>query len=267
MNDGSAAHVAANRAAWDAFAPDYAAAGRRNWGASEVTWGLFDVPEREVGMLPAGLAGMDAIELGCGTAYVSAWLARHGARPVGIDNSPAQLETARALQREFGIDFPLHLGDAERLPFADASFDFAISEYGASIWCDPERWIPEAARVLRPGGRLHFLVNSTLLMLCTGEDPDAPVGTTLERPLFGMNRFAWPDGSVEFHRPPGEMIRLLRESGFEIEALVEVRAPEDAVTRYPYVNAAWASRWPCEEVWRCIRRADPGPRQAGIPGA
>ena len=37
---------------------------------------------------------------------------------------------------------------------ADASFDLVVSEYGASVWCDPERWIAEAARLLRRGGRL-----------------------------------------------------------------------------------------------------------------
>lgn len=248
-------HVAANRVAWDAFAADYAETGRRNWAATEAAWGLFDRPESEIGMLPPDLAGIDAAELGCGTAYVSAWLARRGARPVGLDNSPAQLETARALQQEFGLAFPLHLGDAERTPFADASFDFVVSEYGASIWCDPHAWIPEAARILRPGGRLHFLANSVLLMLCTGADEDAPAAERLERPLFGMHRFAWPDGSVEFHLPHGEMLRLLRGSGFEVEDLVEVQAPPDAVTRYPFVDAAWASRWPCEEVWKARKRA------------
>jgi SAM-dependent methyltransferase len=250
----SQAHVAANREAWDAMAPDYAASGRRNWAASEITWGIFNVPEAAVGMIPPEIAGKDVVELGCGTAYVSAWLARLGARPVGIDNSPKQLAAAREFQQEFGLAFPLHLGDAERTPFADASFDAAISEYGASIWCDPERWIAEAARILRPGGRLTFLRNATPLMLCTGEDPDAPVGETLERPLFGMREFRWPDGSVEFHLPHGELIRVLRERGFEIEALVEVQAPEGATTTYPFVTAEWARRWPCEEVWRCIRR-------------
>ena len=137
------------------------------------------------------------------------------ARPVGIDNSPAQLETARRFQEEFGLTFPLHLGDAEQTPFADESFDFAISEYGAAIWCDPYRWIPEAARILRPGGRLSFLGNSVLLMLTTPiDDEDAPADEQLQRPLFGMYRFAWEDGAVEFHLPHGEMIRLLREQRF-----------------------------------------------------
>ena len=248
-------HVALNRDAWDRFAADYVAGGRRNWASDEVTWGIFDVPESRIGMLPPDLAGMDVVELGCGTGYVSAWLARRGARPVGIDNSPAQLETARRFQAEFGVEFPLHLGDAEQTPFADESFDFAISEYGAAIWCDPYRWIPEAARILRPGGRLSFLGNSVLLMLATaGDDDETPVGERLERPLFGMHRFAWQDGSVEFHLPHGEMIRLLRDSGFEVEDLVEVQVPNGATTSYPYVSPEWALRWPAEEVWKVRKR-------------
>ncbi|MCD6032884.1 MAG: type 11 methyltransferase [Thermomicrobiales bacterium] len=244
-------HVASNREAWDRMAADYVESGHANWASDEVTWGIFSVPETQIGMLPDDLAGMDTVELGCGTGYVSAWLARRRARPVGIDNSPAQLETARRFQQEFGLDFPLHLGDAERTPFPDESFDFAISEYGAAIWCDPYRWIPEAARILRPGGRLSFLGNSVLLMLCSQEDDeDAPVTETLERPLFGMHRFSWNDGAVEFHLPHGEMIRLLRQSGFEIEDLVEVQIPEGATTTYPFVTPEWARRWPCEEVWK-----------------
>src|ERR1019366_9873877 len=105
------------------------------------------------------------IELGCGTAYVSAWLARRGARVVGIDNSESQLATARILQDEHELHFPLLFGNAEEVPYPDASFDLAISEYGAAIWCDPHLWIPEAARLLRPGGRLIFLGNGPLLVL------------------------------------------------------------------------------------------------------
>ncbi len=112
------------------------------------------------------LAGKDAIELGCGTAYVSAWLAQRGARVVGIDNSAVQLATARRLQQQYGLAFPLLHGNAEAVPYPDASFDFAISEYGACLWAEPQQWVPEAARLLRPGGRLVFLVNSFLMMLC-----------------------------------------------------------------------------------------------------
>jgi SAM-dependent methyltransferase len=247
-------HMLRNRASWDEWAPEYEATGRRNWAADEPSWGIFDLPESQVGMLPEDLEGLDAIELGCGTGYVSAWLARRGARPVGIDNSPAQLDTARRLQKEFELEFPLLHGNAEDVPYPDASFDLAISEYGASIWCDPYLWIPEAARLLRPGGRLAFLVNSALLMLCVPDD-DAPAQDRLLRPYFDMHRFEWPDDdSVEFHLPHGEMINLLRESGFEVEGLTEIKVPEGATTRYPHVRAEWARRWPCEEAWKARRR-------------
>jgi SAM-dependent methyltransferase len=247
-------HVARNRAAWDGYAPDYIEAGHRSWAADEPAWGVFGVPEARLGVLPAELEGKDTIELGCGTGYVSAWLARRGARPVGIDNSPAQLESARRFQEEFELEFPLHLGDAEQTPFADASFDVAISEYGASIWCDPYRWIPEAARILRPGGELIFLVNGTILMLCVPDEDEVPAGEQLLRPYFGMHRFEWPDEpSVEFHLGYGDMIRLLRGSGFDVEDMIEVRPEPDDVSSHGFVTTEWAQRWPVEEIWKARR--------------
>jgi SAM-dependent methyltransferase len=251
-------HVAANREAWDRYATEYAPRGRQAWAAEDASWGIFGRPESELRLLPDDLAGLDAIELGCGTAYVSAWLARRGARPVGIDNSPAQLETARRLQDEFDLHFPLHLGYAEELPFEDASFDFAISEYGAALWADPCRWIPEAARVLRPGGRLVFLTNGALLQLTVPDlEADGPAGTTLLRPSFGMYRTQWPDDtSIEFHLPHGEWIRVLREAGFEVERLLEIQVPKDTpnIEPWTYVTAEWASQWPAEEVWFARKR-------------
>src|SRR5205085_8109779 len=128
---------------------------------------------------------LDVVELGCGTAYRSAWLAKQGARPVGVDATPAQLETARRLQRETGIEFPLVEADAAETGLPGESADLVVSEYGASIWVDPYRWIPEAARLLRPGGRLVFLRNSTLVILCSRDDRATE---TLQRPQFGLHR-------------------------------------------------------------------------------
>src|SRR5229473_552760 len=217
-------HVLKNRAKWDAWADEYAAAGERGWAQDAPAWGIWQVPESEVRMLPGDLAGKDAIELGCGTAYVSAWLHRRGAHVVGIDNSKQQLETARRLQREHGLDFPLIHGNAESVPYPDASFDFAISEYGACLWADPERWVPEAARLLRAGGQLAFLTNSFLLTLCVPAEEDLAATDRLLRPAFGMNRIEWPgDQGIEFHLSHGDWIRLLRRSGFEIEDLIELR--------------------------------------------
>ena len=244
-------YVQRNRAYWNRQASAYEAPGRRNWAQQEPSWGIWDVPESQIRFFPDDVGGLDTLELGCGTAYVSSWLARRGARPVGIDSSPTQLENARKFQREFGLEFPLIFGSAEAVPLPDASFDLAVSEYGASIWCDPYRWIPEAARLLRPGGRLVFLVNSLLLMLCAPEEDDVPAGEGLLRPQFGLHRMEWPsDESVEFHLPHGEMIRVLRDAGFEVEDLIEVQPPPAATTRYPYVTLDWARKWPSEEVWK-----------------
>jgi SAM-dependent methyltransferase len=248
-------HARRNRAVWDRWAADYEAAGRGGWAASEPDWGIWSVPESSLGLLP-DVAGRDVIELGCGTAYVSSWLARRGARPVGIDLSRAQLATARRLQREFALSFPLIQASAESVPLADGGFDVAISEYGACLWCDPYRWVPEAARLLRPGGELIFLTNAILQVLCLPDAAEAVTGDRLVHDGFGLHRREWSDGpEVEFHLLHGDWIRLLRANGFEIEDLVEVRPPVDATSRYGFVPLDWARRWPCEEVWRARRRA------------
>jgi len=249
-------HVGRNRRVWDTWAESYEEPGRRNWAQDEPSWGQWSVPESQLKMFPDSVRGLDTIELGCGTGYVSGWLARRGARCVGIDNSAAQLATARRLQAEFGQPFPLIQGSAEDVPLPDESFDLAISEYGASIWCDPYRWIPEAARLLRPGGRLVFLVNAALLMCCLPDEPDGQAGDRLLRPYLGMHRFEWSDDdSVEFHLGHGDMHRLLRHCGFTVEELIEVEVPAGSTTRYPWVPFDWARRWPCEEVWKARRVA------------
>jgi SAM-dependent methyltransferase len=248
-------HVRRNRALWDDWAPKFVANAEHAWTEDPPSWGIWSVPESQVGMFPE-LAGRDAIELGCGTAYVSAWMARRGARVVAIDNSEAQLATARRLQLEHGLDFALLHGNAETVPYPDASFDFAVSEYGACLWADPYRWVPEAARLLRPGGQLRFLVNSALMMLCMPAEDGVAATDRLLRPAFGMYRVEWPgDPGVEFHLSHGDWIRLLRGAGFDIEDLVDLRPSENATTGYPFVTLEWARQWPCEEVWKVRKRA------------
>src|SRR5918999_1704678 len=182
-------HARINQASWDAGAPGYVEPARQAWAPPEISWGIWDVPEAEVGALPP-VAGLEVIELGCGTAYVSAWLARRGARPTGVDVSANQLATARALQAEHGLKFPLIHASAEAVPLPDASFDLAVSEYGACLWCEPDAWLAEAARLLRPGGRLVFLTNSLLIILCS---PDAGAATDrLARDQRGLRVVTYP---------------------------------------------------------------------------
>jgi SAM-dependent methyltransferase len=246
-------HVERNRTVWTSFAPEYARRAAAHWSTDRITWGIWGVPEDQARALP-DVDGRDVVELGCGTGYVSAWLARRGARPVGVDLTRAQLATARAMQERFGPRFPLVEASAEHVPLREGRFDLAISEYGASIWCDPDRWIPEAARLVRPGGWLVFLCNTALQMLTVDELGNG--GTELRRDYFGMHRFEWPDdGSVEFHLGYGDWIRLLRSEGFEVENLIEIRAPHDARADPGFdVDPAWARRWPSEEIWVARKR-------------
>ena len=247
-------HVLVNRSSWDDDAPNWVERGRAAWAREEPVWARGN-PESELHLLP-DVEGLDAIELGYGTAYVSAWLRRRGASVVALDNSSRQLATARMLQEEFDLRFPLVHADAEHPPFADESFDFAISQYGAAIWCDPYAWVPEAARVLRPGGRLVFETGSPLVMLCFPTDDDeAPAERRLHRDFFGMHRFEWrgPDGMVEdieFRIGHGDMIRLLRSCGFAVEDLIEIQAPAVDQGHQPYVPLEWARRWPSAEAWK-----------------
>jgi SAM-dependent methyltransferase len=252
------ASIAINRAVWTDVNARYTnARASAAWREPEITWGVWSVPESQLRALPPSVAGLDIVELGCGTAYLSAWLARRGARPVGVDPTPAQLASARRCQQELGLPFPLVEAPAERVPLPDAAFDLAVSEYGASIWADPYRWIPEAARLLRPGGRLVFLRSSTLAVLCS---PDTgPVGERLVRPQFGMYRFDWraDGGGIEFHLAHGDLLRLLRANGFEVLDLIEIQAPPGAQDHpfYDHVPAAWAQQWPGEEIWVARKRA------------
>jgi predicted RNA methylase len=177
---------------------------RDAWAKDEIDWGIFGIAESQLDVL-GDVAGLDVVELGCGTAYFSAWLAKRGARPVGVDPTPAQLATAREM--------------------------------------------------LRPWGRLIFLRNSTILVLCQTMEP--PVGEQLQRPQFGLHRIDWPDtGEVEFHLGHGDWIDLLRASGFDVERMIELYAPDNAVTHgyYNYVTPEWARKWPAEEIWVARKR-------------
>jgi SAM-dependent methyltransferase len=248
-----------NRAAWTISNAQYTAGrARESWAQESISWGVWNVPEDELHVLP-DVHGLEVIELGCGTAYFGAWLKKRGARRVvGVDITPAQLVTAREMNEEFGLGLEFIEANAEDVPLPDESFDVAFSEFGASIWCDPSRWIPEAARLLRHGGELVFMRNSTLQVLCSPDDD--VVAERLVRPQKGMGRFDWTDDdtgpSTDFHISASELFQLLRETGYDLVDFRELYAPDDAVDHpyYKWVPAEWAKRWPAEEIWRARKR-------------
>jgi SAM-dependent methyltransferase len=240
------------------------------WQKPNITWGVWQVPEADIRALPPNVAGLDVVDLGCGTGYFSAWLARRGARPVGVDPTPAQLATARRCQQELGITFPLVEAPGERVPLPDAAFDLVLSEYGAATWADPYRWVPEAARLLRPKGRLVMLRGSCLSVLCSPRM--GPVQDCLARPQFGMYWLDWRhDGDgIAFNLGHGDWLRLLRASDFEVLDLIEIQAPTDARDHpvYTHVPARWAQQWPSEEIWVAEKRvscAGVGPGRGARP--
>lgn len=254
------AHVAENRRHWDENAPDWVASGERAWAQSAPTWGIWGVSNDVVGLLPDDLTGQRAIELGCGTGYVSAWMHRRGADVYAIDNSNQQLATARRLAAEHGLDdIEWVHGNAEVVPQPDASFDFAISEYGAAIWCDPHVWIPEAHRLLGSGGRLAFFGNHPLAMVCMPPDGATPAGRRLERPYFGLGRFDWTEaaedpGGIEFNLTLSSWLRLFREVGFDVVDYLEVQAPDDAEGTSFWMPSEWARDFPAEQAWILEKR-------------
>ena len=258
--DALAEHVRENRRYWDAMAADWVVAGERAWADSDASWGMWDIPNRDLPLLADDLTGVHAIELGCGTGYVSAWMRRRGATVYAIDNSERQLETARRLYELHGLDgIEWVHGDAESVDQPDGSFDLAISEYGAAIWCEPRTWLTEAHRLLRPGGELTFLGNHPLAMVCAPLDGSVPITEHLERSYFGLGVLDWREavdepGGIEFNMPISAWIRLFAEVGFDVFDYVEIQAPATATGTKFTVTADWAQRFPSEQVWRLRRR-------------
>ena len=251
-------HAARNQAAWAKEAPSYVPGAERNWATDEITWGILDVPgggapdarrRRREGRGRARLR--DRVRLGVARA------ARRAGRRRRPDRGAARDRPARC-RPEHGLEFPLVHASAEDVPLPDASFDLAVSEYGASIWCDPDLWIAEAARLLRPGGELVFLVNGTFLMLTSPDvDPVQPAGTELLRPYFGMRRFEWVDDDVD--RLPPRLRRLdpraRRRTASRSSGWSSCGNPGRDAAGTTCSPPEWAERWPAEEMWKARKVA------------
>lgn len=213
-----------------------------------MAWGLWRVPESRLRAL-GNPKGRDVLELGCGAARWSITLAGRGAKAVGLDLSSAQLTHARNLLRKSGNRVRLVRGDAERLPFVSATFDIVFCDWGAMTFCDPYRTVPEAARVLRTGGRLVFATASPFRSVAE-ERGRYRLGRRLLFDYFGLHRIEYAT-EVNFQLPYGDWIRLFTENGFVVESLTE-HQPRAGETS-SYLNrkeSAWARHWPLEAIWQ-----------------
>jgi SAM-dependent methyltransferase len=125
-----------------------------------------------------------------------------------------------------------------------------LSEYGASLWCRPDAWLAEAARLLRPDGHLVFLTTSVIVALTAPED-GGPNGIELVRGQreIATLRFEGEQG-VEFHLSHGEWLATLARHGFALTGLHELYAPDGAEpNRFDWMTVEWARRWPVEELY------------------
>jgi SAM-dependent methyltransferase len=121
----------------------------------EAEWMLAPVHERIVAALEPE-AGMRWLDVATGAGAVALAAARAGAEVTGLDLAPGLIETARRRASEEGIDARFDVGDAETLPYEDASFDAVSSSMGVIFAPDHAAASAELARVARPGGRLAF---------------------------------------------------------------------------------------------------------------
>ncbi len=249
----TAGHVRKNRKFWDNESDQY----QRLHGPQlnrwdHPAWGTWGIPEGRLGVL-GDVGGKDVLEFGCGGGQWSIALRRRGAHVVGMDLSLAQLGHATALSAEAGTPLPLVAADAECAPFADASFDVVFCDHGALTFADPHRAVPEAARLLRPGGLLAFNIASPFHFLSWNTEEERS-DEGLHRDYFGMR--SWDEDSVDFQLPYGEWIRLFRANELEIEDLIEPRPAANARTTYTeFVELAWARRWPAENIWKLRKRS------------
>ena len=247
-------YLSINRDLWNAEACDWAEMAQRHWAEPTPIWGNWNNPDKDLNLLPDDMSGQDAVELGCGTGYVSYWMHLRGARVTAIDISSEQLATARALAKEYDAGITFLEGNAEATGLPDAAFDFAISEYGASIWCTPKVWLAEAWRLLRPGGRLVFLGNHPLSLICSPLD-GAPADRTLHRPYRDMWGADWTEVEIEpsgvcFNLTTADWISLFNTIGFRITNYHELYAPDWAEGTRAAITADWARAYPVEQIWQ-----------------
>jgi SAM-dependent methyltransferase len=256
----TAESVAASRLWWDADADDYQASHGEFLGDVEFRWcpeGLVEADARLLGPV-AGLAGLAVLEVGCGAASCARWLATQGANPVALDVSAGMLRHAMAANLRSGVDVPLVLADAGRLPFGDGAFDLAVSAFGAVPFvADSAAVMREVHRVLRPGAKWVFATTHPIRWAFP-DDP-GPDGLTVYHSYFDRTPYAEMDDDgrityVEHHRTLGDRIRELVGAGFELVDLIEPEWPDGHIQVWGQWSPLRGALIPGTAIYVCTRR-------------
>lgn len=214
---------------WDSDADEYLADHAADIGEVDLLWCPEGLRENEAHLLgPAKhLADKRVLEVGCGSAPVARWLAAQGARAVAFDLSGGMLRHALAANKRTGLDVGLVQADAMALPFADESFDLAVSSFGAIAFvAHPDLVMREVYRALRPGGLFVFSTNHPIRWILP-DSPD-PADLTVRSSYFDPNAYVEFDVDglptyIETHRTMSERVRDILGAGFTLE---DLREPE-----------------------------------------
>jgi SAM-dependent methyltransferase len=244
----------ASRQWWDADAVDYLAEHGRDIGDADFVWCPEGLREADAHLL-GDVVGRRVLEIGCGSAPCSRWLSRAGARPVALDLSGAMLRHAAALGVSTGVPVPLVQAGAERLPFADGTFDVACSAFGAVPFvAEPERVMREVERALAPGGRWVFSVNHPMRWMFS-DDP-GPDGLTVQQSYFDRTPYLEVDADgaatyVEHHRTLGDRVRDIVASGLVLDDIVEPEWPEGRETVWGQWSPLRGALFPGTAIFAC----------------
>ena len=239
-------YIERHRRYWDDLADHYQ---RTTWiTTDDFHYGPQIPGENELGLLPPLQPGDTALELGCGAAQNSIWLARQGIVCTAADVSAGQLRHARIRARDEG----LHIRFL-RLPIEHLArrirdtFDLVHSSHALEFVTDPANCIAQMAACLKPGGTLmistvHPLFNGEWVEQATDDDSSSRMGLFLESyfsPPDDVRRRGGRITVISRAYPVSAWFNWLRAAGLEVVRLEEPPAVPEKVTA-PYTSRAWA---------------------------
>lgn len=258
------------REAWDAAADSYA--GMQAAGNDFYRYEFFGPAMLEA---CGDVAGLEAIDLGCGAGYFSRRLAERRARVVGVDLSPRLLAHAREREERepLGIGYrEADAADAAAL-FPSASFDLATSCLSLLDMPEPAAVVRGAAALLRSGGRFvatiphpatdcphrRWIEDAEGRRVELALDRYFETGPILYR--WRHPRYPYPFETPGYHPTIEEATGWFLDAGFRLDRLLEPRPTPEAVGRHP--DLAEARRLPFFLILVGLRQNDSGPRVGG----
>lgn len=237
---------------WDALAGAYQEA--TTISVKDFHYGPLLPGDGDLQLLPRSLTGMRCLELGCGAAQNSVFLARQGAEVVAMDVSARQLEYARKVATGHRVEIDLHHADMEQLDDAYGEFDLIHSAYGVPFAADPAALIRRCADRLRPGGTLLVSLGHPVY---AGEWLELDEN---ERGIF-LSDYFHPSPDVRESAgesesavcvqayPIAESLEWFLQAGLQLTGIREPRAlpvhelsREDRRKKVPYYSPEWAEQ-------------------------